>query len=142
MADPINPLNDVTVVVPPTVSNLKPSGNTVDKDTFLKLLVAQLKYQDPSHPVDNSTLMSQTATLNQITTMQQLATASVNQMQAQQQQTAADMVGKTVTYLDSAGALQGGLVSAATISGTTPTLTIGGQIVGLAQVQQVTMTAT
>jgi flagellar basal-body rod modification protein FlgD len=86
--------------------------------------------------------MNQTATRHQITTMQQLASASASQMQAQQQQTAADMVGKTVTYLDSAGNTQGGVVSAATISGTTPTLTIGGQTVGLAQVQQVTMAAT
>jgi flagellar basal-body rod modification protein FlgD len=104
---------------------------------FLQLLVAQLRYQDPSHPVDNATLMQETATLNQIQTMQQLAQASTDQMQAQQQQTAAGMVGRTVSYLDASGNTQSGYVSAATISGSSPSLVVGGQNVALSQVQQV-----
>ena len=45
-----------------------PSTSTVDrpdqmgKDTFLRLLVAQMRYQDPSNPVDSSQMMAQTAT--------------------------------------------------------------------------------
>src|SRR5688500_15735757 len=34
---------------------------TIGKDTFLKLLVAQLKYQNPMEPVDSSQFMAQTA---------------------------------------------------------------------------------
>ncbi len=141
----------ITPITPPaTITTTAPSASSVasastqgqlSSQQFLQLMVAQLQYQDPSNPVDNSTLMNETATLNQIQTMQQLASASTTQMQAEQQQTAANMVGKTITYTESSGNLQGGLVTAATISGTTPTLTVGGQIVGLAQVQQVTMAA-
>jgi len=132
--------------IPSTITTAPPDASTVasvqdqsqlSSQQFLQLLVAQLKYQDPSNPVDNSTLMNETATLNQISTMQQLSQASTSQMQAEQQQTAASMVGRTVTYLDSSGATQSGYVSAATISGTSPTLTVGGQVVGLSQVQQV-----
>ena len=32
----------------------------LDKDAFLELLVASLKYQDPSSPMDTSELMAQT----------------------------------------------------------------------------------
>src|ERR1700760_2637068 len=92
-----------------TITSTAPDASTIastadqsqlSSQQFLQLLVAQLQYQDPSHPVDNSTLMSETATLNQIQTMQPLSQASTDQMQAEQQQTAAGMVGRTVTYLD------------------------------------------
>lgn len=134
-----------------TITSAAPSTTTVStaadqsqlsSQQFLQLLVAQLQYQDPSNPVDNSTLMNETATLNQIQTMQQLSQASTSQMQAQEQQTAAGMVGKTVSYLDSSGTTQSGFVSAATIAGTSPSLVVGGQNVDLSQVQQVIATTT
>ena len=37
------------------------SDSLSDKDTFLKLLVAQLKYQDPSNPADSTQFLAQTA---------------------------------------------------------------------------------
>ena len=42
-------------------------------DTFLKLLVAQMKYQDPSNPMSSSELMAQTATLTQTQALQTIA---------------------------------------------------------------------
>ena len=37
------------------------SNSQLDKDTFLKLLVAQLKYQNPLEPTDSAEFMAQTA---------------------------------------------------------------------------------
>jgi flagellar basal-body rod modification protein FlgD len=139
MTTPISssyPSATITTTAPSNVSTVADQSQ-LSSQQFLQLLVAQLQYQDPSQPVDNATLMNETATLNQIQTMQQLSQASTNQMQAQQQQTATDMVGRSVSYLDAAGATETGYVSAATIAGTTPTLVVGGQTISLSQVQQV-----
>ena len=45
----------------PTASAATTGSSTLDQDTFLKLLVAQLKYQDPSSPSDPTQFMSETA---------------------------------------------------------------------------------
>lgn len=50
------------------------TGNTVDKDTFLQLLVAQMKYQDPLQPTSNTEFVSQYATFSQVEQMQNMAT--------------------------------------------------------------------
>jgi flagellar basal-body rod modification protein FlgD len=111
--------------------------STLSSQSFLQLLVAQLQYQDPSSPTDTATLMNETATLNQIQTMQQLSAASTAQTAAQQQQTATNIVGHNVTYTTSAGTTATGFVSAATLTGTSPTLQIDGGDVALANIQQV-----
>lgn len=53
----------------------KVTGNTngVDKDTFLQLLVAQMKYQDPLQPTSNTEYISQYATFSQVEQMQNMA---------------------------------------------------------------------
>ena len=48
-------------------------GDQMGKDVFLKLLVAQLKYQDPSNPADSSQMMSQTATFTQVEKLEEIA---------------------------------------------------------------------
>ena len=40
----------------------KASNSSLDKDAFLQLLVAQMKYQDPLEPTSNTEYISQLAT--------------------------------------------------------------------------------
>ena len=42
------------------------AGSSADYDTFLQLLMAQLKTQDPTSPMDTSQFMQQLATFNQV----------------------------------------------------------------------------
>lgn len=51
----------------------KSSGNTLDKEAFLQLLVAQMKYQDPMEPTSNTESVSQYAQFAQVETMQNMS---------------------------------------------------------------------
>ena len=42
------------------------SNSGMDKDAFLQLLVAQMKYQDPLEPTSNTEYISQYATFSQV----------------------------------------------------------------------------
>lgn len=118
-------------------SSTSQSKTAMDKDLFLKLLVAQMKYQDPTKPTDTAAFMSQTAQFTQVERMDQIAEAQVGLLSAQLRQTAADMVGRTVTYMNSDGKEATGKVTAATLNGTTPTLRIGTTDVPLSSINQV-----
>lgn len=66
------------------------SNNGMDKEAFLKLLVAQMKYQDPLEPTSNTEYVSQYATFSQVEQLQNMA-SSMDLMRA------SSMVGKLVT---------------------------------------------
>src|SRR3712207_95436 len=83
-------------------------GDQMGKDTFLKLLVAQMKYQDPSNPADTNQLMSQTATFTQVEKLTELAKQNSSILALQRSSSAGAMVGQTVTYTDETGASKTG----------------------------------
>ena len=60
------------------------NGANLDQDAFLKLLVAQLKYQDPSKPVDSSQFMAQTAQFTQVQKMTEMTKATESVLALQQ----------------------------------------------------------
>src|SRR6195952_2224430 len=84
-----------------------------DKDTFLKLLVAQLKYQDPSNPADSTQFLAQTAQFTQVERLGDIA----SMMKGQRMIGASTLVGKSVTYMDADGAQLSGVISAAKLNG-------------------------
>jgi flagellar basal-body rod modification protein FlgD len=81
------------------------------KDVVLKLLVAQMRYQDPSNPVDSSQMMAQTATFSQVEKLEQLVTQNASMLVLQESATAGALVGRTATYTDSTGASRSGVVT-------------------------------
>jgi len=114
------------------------SSDLGDKDTFLKLLVAQLKYQDPSNPADSTQFLAQTAQFTQVEKLESL----VDMIQSQQLIGASSLVGRTVTYMDENGARQTGVISAAKLNGDSePTLRVGNTDVLLSKVMEVQTTA-
>ncbi len=102
-------------------------------DDFLKLLVAQLKYQDPTSPTDTSAFMTQTAQLTQVDTLGRIAAQQGDLLAATLSAQAAGLVGKTVDYLDATGVRLTGTVASASF-GTDPTLRIDGAEVPLSSV--------
>ena len=69
--------------------NSKKNNSTVDKDQFLQLLVAQMKYQDPLEPTSNTEYISQYATFSELEQMQNMS-ASLELARA------SSLVGQTV----------------------------------------------
>jgi flagellar basal-body rod modification protein FlgD len=105
-----------------------------DKDTFLKLLVAQLKYQDPSNPADPTQFMSQTAQFTQVEKLGDIA----DLMKSQRLVNASALVGHTVNYMDETGAKLTGTISSAKLNGDSePMLHIGNTDVLLSKVMEV-----
>jgi flagellar basal-body rod modification protein FlgD len=113
------------------------SKSVADQDTFLKLLVAQLKYQDPTNPADSTQFLAQTAQFTQVEKLGQIA----EMMQAQQLIGASALVGRTVTYQDANGVTQTGTVTKTKLNGDSePTLVVGNTDVQLSKVTEVQQT--
>ena len=82
------------------------------KDMFLKLLVAQMKYQDPANPASSSEFMAQTATFTQVEKLEEIASQNSSMLALQRSSSAGVLVGRTVSYTDEKGATRTGVVSA------------------------------
>jgi flagellar basal-body rod modification protein FlgD len=108
-----------------------------DKDTFLKLLVAQLKYQDPSNPASSTEFMAQTAQFTQVERLNDLKTMGSDQLAAQMMLSAAGLVGKTVTFAGPDGKDVTGVVTSAHFNGSAPTLRVGDTDVPLPAVKEI-----
>ena len=59
------------------------ANNGMDKDAFLQLLVAQMKYQDPMEPTSNTEYIAQYAQFSQVEQIQNMA-SSMNLQRASQ----------------------------------------------------------
>ena len=57
------------------LSNVENKSSGLDKDSFLQLLVAQMKYQDPLNPASNTEYMSQLAQFTSLEEMENLNSA-------------------------------------------------------------------
>ncbi|MCP4073347.1 MAG: flagellar hook assembly protein FlgD [Hyphomicrobiales bacterium] len=84
----------------------------VDYDAFLNLLVAQLKYQDPTEPTDPAQFMAQLASFSsveqQIQTNEKLDALVMSNLFGQ----ASSLIGRTVTSADRS---QSGVVASVTL---------------------------
>lgn len=71
---PVSELSEVKS--PQTVQNKSSDGNSSKElqDNFLTLLIAQMKNQDPTNPMDNSQLTSQLAQINTLAGIERLNT--------------------------------------------------------------------
>jgi flagellar basal-body rod modification protein FlgD len=117
-----------------TTTDAGKNKSVADQDTFLKLLVAQLKYQDPSNPADSTQFLAQTAQFTQVEKLGQIA----DMIKAQQLIGASALVGRTVTYQDANGASQSGVVTTVKLNGDSePTLMVGNTDVQLSKVTEV-----
>ena len=120
-----------------TTSDRAPQ-QTMNGEMFLQLLVAQLRSQDPSSPMDSNAMigqMSQLASMEQLTSLNQASTES---FALQMRMAAAQLVGKQVSYLAADGSERSGVATSVSYVNGVPTVTIGDDTVTLDAVSGVT----
>ena len=110
------------------------TSTSEDKDMFLSLLVAQMRYQDPSNPTDSAQFLAQTAQFTALEKMQEVADQTAMLVSVQMAFGASGMVGKTVSYVGADGLSTTGLVGSVRFETTGPVLQVDGTDVPLASV--------
>lgn len=89
-------------------SSTASSGNstsTMSATDFYKLLIAEMQYQDPTQPMDNSKIVEQVANIRNIESSTSMTAALQSVTRQQNFGTAAGLIGKLITgsVKDSAG---------------------------------------
>jgi flagellar basal-body rod modification protein FlgD len=121
----------VSTSVPQTSGTVRTPKQEMDSSMFMQLLVKQLQNQDPSSPMDTNAMIGQTT---QLAMMEQIAnntTTGNENFSLQMRISAANLVGKQVSYTDASGATVKGTASAVSFAGAVPTVTVGGKEVAL-----------
>ncbi|HEU5038084.1 MAG TPA: flagellar hook capping FlgD N-terminal domain-containing protein [Nocardioides sp.] len=115
-------------------------GTSEDKEMFLNLLVAQLRYQDPMNPADSGEFLAQSAQFTALEKMQDVADQTAGLLAAQVSFGATGLVGRYVSYLDEKGDSHTGQVGSVTYDQSGPMLVVDGEPVSLGQVETVSAT--
>ena len=120
--------NTAATNTPPPASTSDSSKATLNYDSFLKLLIAQMKNQDPTDPVDASQQMSQLATFSSVEQAIKTNRHLESLIQENSLTQATSLIGKTITSAD--GKTSGIVASVAVNSdGLTATLEDGKKVV-------------
>ena len=142
------------VTGPPDLSSLfadplgqgaAPPSQELGKDAFLKLLVQQIKTQDPLEPTDNGEFIAQLASFSSLEQMQTLNDNIIGMVLLQQSNALTDqltqssiLIGQSVSYIDPVtGQSLTGTVNAAKIAEGLASLVIGDKTVPLGSITEV-----
>lgn len=92
--DVLTNIENNTVRVQAEKATTKMGESTMDQDSFLQLLMMEMKSQDPLNPIKNSEFISQQAQFTSISELQKLNKSVVSSNQFMQ---ASSLIGKEVT---------------------------------------------
>lgn len=109
-----------------------------DKQMFLELMVAQLRFQDPLNPTDSGQFLAQSAQFTALEKMQDVADRTGALLGAQMAFGASALVGKNVTWTDASGETLSGSIDSVTFGVDGPMFDIDGTEVPLANIVSVT----
>src|SRR3954453_9449352 len=127
--DPTTATTTTAATAATSATTKKSDPNVLGKDDFLKLMVAQMKNQDPMNPSDDKDNIAQMAQFSSLEQITNLATATqdlANRMSLTQN---VGLLGHDVTYTGTDGAAVTGKVDGLDLAkdGTTK-LSVGGQV--------------
>ncbi len=116
------------------------SKNTLDQADFMKLLITQLKSQDPTKPLDDKEFIGQMA---QFTSLKQMNDLTENIKTLGKEFTftkAVSLVGKTISWTDEDSKYNAGIVDSIKVKNGDAFLNINGMEVPLDQINEVSET--
>ncbi|MBT9152897.1 MAG: Basal-body rod modification protein FlgD [Firmicutes bacterium] len=111
-------------------TNLRPGGE-LGKDAFLKILLAQIKNQDPLKPTDSTAMVAQLA---QFSTLEQLQNLNTTMEQILESQLLGDfsaVIGRVISYLGEDGEQKKGFAESLLWRGRQSLLRVNGELVPL-----------
>ncbi|MHB8170474.1 MAG: flagellar hook capping FlgD N-terminal domain-containing protein [Thermincolia bacterium] len=115
-------------------------SQSLGKDDFLKLLVAQLKYQDPLKPLEDKEFIAQMAQFSSLEQMQNLGKLQVNLIRESVVGQAINLIGRTVDAIDpETNQVFAGKVTAMKMVDGQPKLIIGNKEVDMGYITKVTL---
>lgn len=126
------PTHGLTPPAPPATSSAM-----ADKETFMQLLVAQLRYQDPLNPTDQGQFLAQTAQFTALEKMQEVSDQTAALASATLAFGATSLVGRQVSYVEGEET-RTGLVSGVRFGSNGPELSVDGKFLSLGVIQSVT----
>jgi len=108
---------------------------TLGQDAFLKLLVTEMRSQDPTHTMDDKEFIAQLAQFSSLEQTNSMATGLKNLATSNASAQAVGLIGKTIDFLDpsSSDTLQG-KVGSVRLSSDGPVLVVGDKQVALGDV--------
>lgn len=111
------------------------ANKTLDKDAFLKLLVTQLRYQDPMSPMEDKEFISQLAQFSSLEQMQGVNSGLSGLSTSSVATQAFALIGRTIDYADTSSETPiTGKVDKVTFEDGSPVLNIGTRKVTLSNV--------
>ena len=116
-------------------------SDQMGKDTFLQLLVAQMRYQDPSSPTSTTEFMSQTATFTQVEKLEEIASQNASLLSLQRSLSAGALVGHAVSWTADDGTTKTGTVSSVRFGDDEPTAVVGGEEVPFGRLTEISVPA-
>jgi flagellar basal-body rod modification protein FlgD len=117
-----------TTLVPSSTpgTSLAPTNDGLGQNAFLTLMMDQLQNQDPLSPDDPTQYLSELASFSTLEQETNIAGSSATAASGASASSALALLGHTVSYTDTTGATQTGLVQKVDFSSSGPTLTVNG----------------
>lgn len=112
------------------------SVNGLDKDAFMKLLVAQLRYQDPMNPANGQEYLAQAAQFAQVERLEMIARSQAESIAYQQILLSSSLVGREIKATQGDETVEG-VVSGVKFDAGNPMLVIGDRQVPVGAVEEV-----
>ena len=114
------------------------SASSEDKQMFMELMVAQLRYQDPLNPADSGEFLAQSAQFTALEKMEDVSERVGALLGSQMAFGAGAMVGQQVSWMDVDGVTtHSGTISGVTFGAQGPVFDIAGEQVPLGQLLSV-----
>jgi flagellar basal-body rod modification protein FlgD len=114
---------------------------SLDSDVFMKLLVTQLKYQDPGAPMDTNQMMAQSVQLSMMEKMTELSTGAKESFSLQMRTAAAQIVGSEVSFALPDGTSGTGVATSVSFASGVPIVAVGDRKIPLDSISGISIPA-
>ncbi|MEZ5101939.1 MAG: flagellar hook capping FlgD N-terminal domain-containing protein [Thermoleophilia bacterium] len=126
-----------SVTTTPTPTTQSRATDTLGKDDFLKMLVAQLKNQDPMNPTSDPQFMGTMAQFSTVEQVANLASELGTMAWSSRVSESVALIGKTVTYDVGDGTTTSGVATSVSLEDGVISIRVGDVDVAPAQIRSV-----